>query len=69
MPEMREVIQLMVDEGVRNNYKVIIGGGPTSQDYADQIGADGYGGNAQDAVLLCDQLIGIGTTDNAQVRS
>jgi corrinoid protein of di/trimethylamine methyltransferase len=58
MPEMQEVIQLMVDEGVRNNYIVIIGGGPTSQDFADQIGADGYGRTAYDAVLLCDNLLG-----------
>ena len=39
-------------------YKVIIGGGPTSQEYADEIGADGYGETAFSAVELCSQLIG-----------
>jgi corrinoid protein of di/trimethylamine methyltransferase len=61
MPMMREVIQMMKDDGVRARFKVVIGGGPTSQDYADQIGADGYGETAADAVLLCDRLIGFTT--------
>ncbi len=58
MPEMKEVIQLMVEEGIRDKYIVIIGGGPTSQDFSTQIGADGYGRTAFDAVLLCDNLLG-----------
>ena len=58
MPMMRDVIQMMEEEGVRSRFKVIIGGGPTSQAYADQIGADGYGETAQHAVDLCDRLLG-----------
>jgi methylmalonyl-CoA mutase cobalamin-binding domain/chain len=58
MPIMRDAIQMMVEDGVRDRFKVIIGGGPTSQEYADQIGADGYGATAYDAVKLCDGFLG-----------
>lgn len=60
LPLMRDVIQMMIEEEVRDRYQVIIGGGPTSQNFADEIEADGYADNAQDGVLLCDQLLGIG---------
>jgi 5-methyltetrahydrofolate--homocysteine methyltransferase len=58
LPMMRDIIQMLGEDGVRDQYKVIIGGGPTSQDYADDIGADGYGETAYSAVELCDQLTG-----------
>ena len=57
LPMMRDIIQMLDDDGVRDQYKVIIGGGPTSQDYADEIGADGYGETAYSAVELCDQIL------------
>lgn len=57
LPMMRDIIQMLDDDGVRDKYKVIIGGGPTSQDYADEIGANGYGETAFSAVELCTQLI------------
>lgn len=59
LPMMRDIIQMLGDDGVRDQYKVIIGGGPTSQDYADEIGADGYGATAHSAVELCGHLIGV----------
>jgi corrinoid protein of di/trimethylamine methyltransferase len=58
LPLMRDTIQLMDDDGVRDKYHVIIGGGPTSQEYADGIGADGYANTAFDGVGLCDRLMG-----------
>jgi len=58
LPMMRDIIQMLEDDGVRDQYKVVIGGGPTSQDYADSIGADGYGETAYNAVELCNQLVG-----------
>ncbi|NQS91238.1 MAG: corrinoid protein [Chloroflexi bacterium] len=58
LPMMRDIIQMLDDDGVRDQYKVIIGGGPTSQDYADEIGADGYGDTAYSAVELCNQIFG-----------
>jgi len=58
LPLMRDTIRLMNDDGVREKYRVIIGGGPTSQEYADGIGADGYANTAFDGVELCDGLMG-----------
>ncbi len=58
LPMMRDIIQMLDDDGVRDQFKVIIGGGPTSQEYADEIGADGYGETAYNAVQLCNQLLG-----------
>lgn len=58
LPMMREVIQMLNDDGIRDQFKVIIGGGPTSKDYAAEIGADGYGETAYNAVELCNQLVG-----------
>jgi len=51
---------MLNDAGIRNKFKVIIGGGPTSQDFAEKIGADGYGNTAHDGVQLCDKLMGVG---------
>jgi len=59
LPMMRDIIEMLDDDGVRDQYKVIIGGGPTSQDYADEIGADGYGETAYSAVELCNQILGL----------
>ncbi len=56
---MRDTIQMMKDDGVREQFKVIIGGGPTSQTYAEKIGADGYADTAYEGVELCDQLLGL----------
>ncbi len=60
LPIMRDVLQMMAEEGVRDRFKVLIGGGPTGQEFADQIGADGYGANAYEAVRLCDHFLGHG---------
>jgi 5-methyltetrahydrofolate--homocysteine methyltransferase len=57
IPKCREVINYLRDMGLRNSYKVIIGGAETSQSLADEIGADGWGMNAFEAVELCRKLI------------
>ena len=59
LPMMRDIIQMMVEDEVRDEIKVIIGGGPTSQEYADEIGADGYGDTAYNAIQLCDKIMGV----------
>ena len=59
LPMMRDIIQMMVEDEVRDEIKVIIGGGPTSQEYADEIGADGYGDTAYNAIQLCDKILGV----------
>lgn len=58
MEGMNEVIELLNKENIRGNFKVMIGGGPVSQGYADKIGADGYSINAAEAVTLAKRLIG-----------
>ncbi len=57
LPMMREVIKILQDDGLRDQFKVVIGGGPTSQEFADRIGADGYAETAYDGVLLCERLL------------
>jgi 5-methyltetrahydrofolate--homocysteine methyltransferase len=39
---MRDVIDKLKEEGIRDNVKVLIGGAPTSKEFADQIGADAH---------------------------
>ncbi|WP_243375078.1 corrinoid protein [Geotalea sp. SG265] len=56
MDGMGEVVRQLNDQGVRDKFKVIVGGGPISQGFADRIGADGYAVNAADAVRLARRL-------------
>ena len=58
MPAMQDVIEMLEDEDLRGKVKVIIGGAPVSQEYADTIGADGYAPDAGSAVELCKRLLG-----------
>lgn len=53
MPYMKDVVAHFKDKGV----KVIIGGAPVTQAYADEIGADGYSEDANGAVKLVDSLM------------
>jgi dimethylamine corrinoid protein len=46
----RRVVDLLVEHGLRNKFMVLIGGAPTSRDWAEEIGADGYAENANAAV-------------------
>lgn len=59
MPNQKEVIDSLKEAGIRENVKVIVGGAPVSQDWADQIGADGYGENAAAAVEVAKKLMGV----------
>lgn len=59
MGGMETVIHLLEEAGIRNQVKVMIGGGPISQKYADKIGADGYSQNAVEAVKLAKRLLNI----------
>jgi 5-methyltetrahydrofolate--homocysteine methyltransferase len=58
MGEMQAVISALEEAGIRDSTKVIIGGAPITQEFCDQIGADGYGANANAAVALARRLIG-----------
>lgn len=57
MDGMATVIEMLKEEGIRDSYKVIIGGGPISQAFANKIGADGYSDNAAGAVRLANSLL------------
>lgn len=58
MPGMGRVIEMLKREGLRQNWKIMIGGGPISPAFAESIGADAFGRNAMDAVRLADQWEG-----------
>ena len=57
MPHMQEVILALKESGLRERIKVIIGGAPVTQEFADQIAADGYGADATRAVEITKQLL------------
>jgi len=52
MPMMKETVSALVKAGIRDRVKVLVGGAPVSQAYADQIGADGYAPDAGSAAKL-----------------
>ncbi len=56
MPQMRNVITALEQAGIRDTTKVMIGGAPVTEEYAKEIGADGYSENAGAAVTLARQL-------------
>jgi len=58
MDGMGEVIEILKQRGIRENFKVIVGGGPISQGFADKIGANGYSSNAAESVRLVKKLLG-----------
>jgi 5-methyltetrahydrofolate--homocysteine methyltransferase len=58
MPSMKDTIEAMKEAGVRGQAKVMIGGAPVTQNYADEIGADGYAPDAASAVDKAAELIG-----------
>ena len=57
MPAMKTTIDAMKQAGVRDRVKVIIGGAPITQQYAEEIGADGYAETASGAVALARQVM------------
>jgi 5-methyltetrahydrofolate--homocysteine methyltransferase len=58
MPNMGKTIDAFVDEGMRDRVKVMLGGAPVTQEFAEDMGADGYGKDAMAAVTLAKDLIG-----------
>jgi len=58
LPAQEVVIETLKREGLRKTLKVIIGGAPASKEWAEKIGADGYGANAVEAVQVSKKLLG-----------
>ena len=61
MPNMAVTIEAFIDEGIRDDVKIMVGGAPVSQEFADDMGADGYGKDAMECVALAKQLAGTGS--------
>ncbi|NIM93992.1 MAG: cobalamin-binding protein [Anaerolineales bacterium] len=57
MPNMKNVIEALEEAKLRNDVKVIIGGAPVTDAYAEQIGADGYAADASRAVKMTKSLL------------
>ena len=60
MVNMRAAIEALREAGVRDRVKVMVGGAPVTQQFADEIGADGYAPDAASAVDLARRLLGLG---------
>lgn len=58
MPMQREIVKSLDAVGLRNNVKVLVGGAPVTQDWANEIGADGFAENAIEAVNVIKKLVG-----------
>lgn len=57
MTVQKEVIELLKETGLRDKYLVMIGGGPTTNEWSEMIGADGWAETAEEAVKLATELI------------
>ena len=57
MLSMKDTIEALKEEGLRDTVKIVVGGAPISQTFADEIGADGYASDAAAATDLCRRLI------------
>ena len=57
MPQMKNVIDALDTQGLRETIKVMVGGAPVDKKFADAIGADGYGADAAEAVKLARTLV------------
>jgi corrinoid protein of di/trimethylamine methyltransferase len=60
MRNQETVIEALKEAGLRDRVKVVVGGAPTSPDWAETIGADAYAENANEAVIVVKQLLGGG---------
>ncbi len=58
MPEQKNVIEMLEQEGLRGSVKVIVGGAPVNREWSDLISADGFAENAVEAVKVAKTLLG-----------
>jgi 5-methyltetrahydrofolate--homocysteine methyltransferase len=59
MPNMGKTIEAFIDADLRDQVKIMVGGAPVTQEFADEMGADGYGKDAMACVALAKQLMGV----------
>ncbi len=65
MPNMGRTIQAFEDEGMREDVKIMVGGAPVTQEFAEDMGADGYGKDAISCVDMAKELLGVGVNGTA----
>jgi 5-methyltetrahydrofolate--homocysteine methyltransferase len=65
MPNMGRTIQAFEDEGMREDVKIMVGGAPVTQEFAEDMGADGYGKDAISCVDMAKELLGVGVHGRA----
>ena len=59
MPEQQKIIEELKEAGLRDQVKVMVGGAPTSEGWAEKIGADGYAEDAIASIALAKKLVGV----------
>jgi corrinoid protein of di/trimethylamine methyltransferase len=59
LPVQRDIVQQFVERKIRDQYKLLVGGAPATDKWAQEIGADGYAPNALDAVKLVKKVLGL----------
>ncbi|MDD2777400.1 MAG: corrinoid protein [Methanocellales archaeon] len=59
LSSMKEVIKALESVRLREDVKVMVGGAPVTQEFADEIGADAYAGDAREAVVKAKEILGI----------
>jgi len=59
MPNMGKTIEAFIDADLRDQVKIMVGGAPVTQEFADEMGADGYGKDAMACVALAKRLMGV----------
>lgn len=57
LPHQKEIIDILKEEGIRDKYKIVVGGAPTTKEWADEIGADLYCPDAGSAASLISQIV------------
>lgn len=57
MPALKDAVSAIAEAGLKNQVKIIVGGAPITQEFADKIGADGYAENAASAASISKELI------------
>lgn len=58
MPEQKNVIEMLKEEGLRDKVKVMVGGAPVNREWSESINADGFAENAVEAVKVAKSLLG-----------
>ena len=61
MPNMGKTIDAFVDADLRESVKIMVGGAPVTPEFAEDMGADGYGKDAMECVAIAKQLVGVGS--------